>query len=87
MKLTFFYLFKRGVYRRYVGLQKKVAARKNRLYYAKNLMERWDKFHPAEVHDYLLDILQLKPGKKSFKFIMKLYNSKDISGLEKELPL
>lgn len=70
-----------------MNLQKKIAARKNRLYYAKNLMDRWDTFHPAEVHDYLLDILQLNPGKKSFKFIMKLYNAKDISGLEKELPL
>ena len=86
MKLFWAYFFKSELYCRFCTIRKKQAARKNRLFYAKQYLDTYDKFTP-EFLDILYDILHLKPGKKAYKFILKLYSMNDISGLEKELPL
>ena len=87
MKLFLAYLFKGDLYNRYTALQRKIVARKNRLVYAKNYMERWADFNPHDTMDLLFDMMRLKPGKKSYKIVMKIYSARDIAGLDKLLPL
>lgn len=86
MKLFLAYFFKGDLYNRFTELRRKQAARKNRLFSAKQYLDTYDEFSP-DVHDIVYDILKIRPNKKSYKFILKLYLTKDIAGLEKELPL
>ena len=86
MKLFFAYFFKGDLYNRFTELRRKQVSRKNRLFYAKQYLDTYDKFTP-EFLDILYDILHLKPGKKAHDFILKLYVTNNISSLEKELPL
>lgn len=85
MKLVLAYIFKGELYNRFTGLQRKQTGRKNRIMYARSYMERLG-FLP-DSHDILYDILHLRPNKKSYQLLKKLYTLKDISALEKEFPL
>lgn len=87
MKLVLAYFFKGDLYNRFTELRRKQEARKVRLMYAKAYVDRWDNFHPGELLDNVYDMLWLKPSKKSYKTVMKLYSLNDVSVLEKELPL
>ena len=87
MKLLFYRLFKRSVYIRYKNLEKKIAARKNRLLYAKFLMDGWNYFRIHDARNHIIKVLNLTQCKKSHQLVIKLYNTNDKASLEKEFPL
>lgn len=89
MKLFMMYIFHADVYFRFVTIKRKIGKRRDRIFLAKEYMEKWEDFHPSQAWDVLCDILNVCPSNKNYNFLMKLYTTKreNICEIEKELPL